>query len=48
MLCVRERMIFINKFKGVVEVEMRFTNFRLKFIMLAKPEKSSTDWFILG
>jgi hypothetical protein len=32
-------MIFLNKFKGMMEVEMMVTNFGLKFIMLAKPEK---------
>jgi hypothetical protein len=32
-------MISINKFKGMMEVEMRVTNFGLKFVMLAKPEK---------
>jgi hypothetical protein len=32
-------MISINKFKGMMEVEMRVTNFGLKFIMLAKLEK---------
>jgi hypothetical protein len=26
-------MIFINKFKGIVEVKMRIMNFSLKFIM---------------
>ena len=29
-----ERVIFINKYKGIVEGEMRATNFRLKFIIL--------------
>jgi hypothetical protein len=29
-------MIFINKFKGIVEVKIRVTKFRLKFVMLAK------------
>jgi hypothetical protein len=29
-------MIFKNKFKGIVEIEMRIINFRLKFIMSAK------------
>jgi hypothetical protein len=37
MWCVMEEMIFINKFKGIVEVKMRIINFSLKFIMSAKP-----------
>jgi hypothetical protein len=43
MQCVRERMISINKFKGMVEVEMRVMNFGLKFVMLAKTEKSLNE-----
>jgi hypothetical protein len=31
-------MIFINKCKDIVEVEMRVMKFRLKFITLAKLE----------
>jgi hypothetical protein len=37
MWCVMGEMIFINKFKGIVEVKMRIMNFSLKFIMWAKP-----------
>jgi hypothetical protein len=33
-------MISIYKFKGMVEVKMRVTNFGLKFVMLAKTKKS--------
>jgi len=40
MRYVRERISSINKFKGMVEVEMRVMNFQLKFVMLAKPEKN--------
>ena len=40
MQYVRERISSINKFKGMVEVEMRVMNFGLTFVMLAKLEKS--------
>ena len=40
MRYVRERISSINKFKGMVEVEMRVMNFLLKFVMLAKSEKN--------
>ena len=30
-------MTSINKFKGIVEIEMRITNFRLKFVTTVKP-----------
>jgi hypothetical protein len=31
-----ERMISINKFKDIVEIEMRILNFKLKLITLVK------------
>ena len=37
MCHVRERMISINKFKGIVEVEMRVMIFSLKLVTLSKP-----------
>jgi hypothetical protein len=40
MCHVRERMISINKFKDIVEVEMRVMIFSLKLITLAKPVTS--------
>jgi hypothetical protein len=40
MCCVREIMIFINKFKGIVNVERRVVIFSLKLVTLAKPVMS--------
>jgi hypothetical protein len=36
MCHVRERIISINKFKSIVEVEMRVVTFSLKLVTLAK------------
>jgi len=36
MCHVRERIISINKFKGIIEVEMRVMIFSLKLVTLAK------------
>ena len=40
MCHVRVRIISINKFKGIVEVEMRVMIFSLKLVTLAKPVTS--------
>jgi hypothetical protein len=40
MCHVRERIISINKFKGIVEVEMRVMILSLKLVTLAKPVTS--------
>jgi hypothetical protein len=40
MCRVKEIMISINKFKGIVEVERRVMNFSLKLVTLAKPVTS--------
>jgi hypothetical protein len=40
MCHVREKMISMNKFKGIVEVEMRVMIFSLKLVMLVKPVTS--------
>jgi hypothetical protein len=40
MRWVRERISSINKFKSMMEVVMNITNFELKFITLARMEKS--------
>ena len=40
MCHVRERMISINKFKDIVEVEKRVMIFSLKLVTLAKPVTS--------
>jgi hypothetical protein len=40
MCHVREKMISMNNFKGIVEVEMRVMIFSLKLVMLVKPVTS--------
>jgi hypothetical protein len=40
MCHMRERMISINKFKGIVEVKMRVMIFSLKLVTLVKPMMS--------
>jgi len=40
MCHVRERIISINKFKGIIEVQMRVMIFSLKLVTLAKPVTS--------
>ena len=40
MCHVRERIISINKFKGIVEFEMRVMIFSLKLVTYAKPVTS--------
>jgi hypothetical protein len=37
MWCEIKRMIFINKFKCIVEVKMRVTNLKLKRVKLMTP-----------
>ena len=37
MLCKIKKMIFINKFKCIVEVKMRVTNLKLKRVKLVNP-----------
>lgn len=36
-------MIFVNKFKGIDEIEMRTKKFGFKFIMTTKPVMVSMD-----
>jgi hypothetical protein len=44
MCHVRERIISINKFKSIVEVEMRVVTFSLKLVTLAKLVTSFNAW----
>jgi len=41
MQCVRERMISINKFKGMMEVEMRLQKFWIKIYNVSETGEES-------